>query len=237
MKLTNDVSTKQEEKQHTVYRNAKGQVVPSVTTALNVINAPSLMYWANSIGRKGISYWHYMKSAARVGTLTHSLIERDVKGKVDDLQEHLNACDDKEKTKAFKAYSNFARWSQENEFELYGSEVQLVSNQYNYGGTVDFFGLVNGRLMVVDFKTSGSFQKKMFMQLAAYCHLLIENGLVDEIEAVMVLRLDKEKDEYYEMEMPKEELEDYFKLFRFALATHIVNEKVEKKWKDQESGA
>lgn len=225
---------KPKEKPHTVYTNDRGEKVPSVTTAIGVIGAQSLIYWANKIGREGVSYWAFMKSAAAVGTLAHSLIEKEVKGECEDIEEKMAACNDAEKAKAMKAFSNFCRWAEKNDFQMLGSEMKLVSNKYNYGGTVDFFGILNGRKVIIDFKTSGSFQKKMFMQLGAYRQLLIENEVIDEIEEVLVLRLDKETDDYYEMSMASKDLDEYFKLFKFALATYVLNERTDEHWKMME---
>jgi hypothetical protein len=223
----------EEKKQHTVYKNSKGVVVPSCTTLLQVLNTPSLLYWANKIGREGKYYSSEMAKASRIGTLTHALIEKYFKGHVDDLQEKLSACYDNEKIQAFKAFKNFQNWADENEFELLGSELQLVSDTYNYGGTIDYYGLINGVLMIMDFKTSNYFNKKMFLQLAGYRQLLIEHGY--DVDAVMILKLSKTEDKFEIKRKEADELDDYFKLFKFCIATHKVNERIEKEWEWKKS--
>lgn len=217
-----------EKKQHTVYKNSKGQVVPSCTTILQVLNVPTLIYWSNKIGRRGKDYGNEMASYGRIGTFTHALIEKYFKGDLDDFREKMDVCNDNEKAQAYKAYSNFLRWTTENEFELLESEIKLVSDSLNFGGTIDFVGIINGKIVILDFKTSNYFNKKMFLQLAGYMHLLLEHGY--EIEGVMILKLSKTKDEFLVMEKSCDELEQYSKLFRFCLATHKLNEKIEKEW-------
>jgi hypothetical protein len=222
----------EKKKEHTKYYNSKGQQVPSCTTVLQILNTPSLIYWSNKIGRQGKSYSAEMGMYSRIGTGTHLLIEHWFKGVEEthrELIEHLRSCSDYEKAQAFRAYNNFLRWADENEFELLGSELQLVSDVYNYGGTIDYYGLINGKLMIMDFKTSNYFNKKMFLQLAGYVNLLKEHGY--EVHEVMILKLSKNSEEFWIKSKTVEELEEYFKLFKFCLATHKVDAKIEKEWK------
>jgi hypothetical protein len=225
-----------EEKQHTVYRNSKGIVVPSCTTVLQVLNTPSLIYWANKIGKQGKLYSSEMASASRIGTLTHLRIEYYFKESQEVYQEYMKLfyeATDYEKAQALKAYANFLRWSDDNNFELQGSELRLVSDQFNYGGTIDYYGMINNTLMIMDFKTSNYFNKKMFLQLAGYRQLLIEHGY--DVDAVMILKLSKMEDKFEIMRKEADELGDYFRLFKFCIATHKVNERIDKEWEWKKS--
>jgi hypothetical protein len=217
-----------EKKQHTVYKNSKGEVVPSCTTILQVLNTPSLLYWANKIGKEGRWYSTEMAMYGRIGTLAHALIEKYFKGGQPDFKEKLNACTDNEKVQAFKAYTNFLAWIEENSVDIEESELQLVSERFGFGGTIDFYGIINRQLVLLDFKTSNYFNKKMFLQLAGYVLLLQEHGY--DVEGVMVLKLSKTANSFEVKKKSIEELEDYFKLFKYCVATSKLNLEIEKEW-------
>ena len=59
---------------HTVYKTQDGEKVPSVTTVLNVLAKPALIYWAWDLGIKGIDYRKYRDDKADIGTLVHKQI-------------------------------------------------------------------------------------------------------------------------------------------------------------------
>ena len=58
------------------YKNSNGNFVPRVTEILStMIHSDALMYWANSLGFKGIGYRATLNAAAKVGTVAHEAIE------------------------------------------------------------------------------------------------------------------------------------------------------------------
>ena len=64
------------------YYNSKGIQVPRVTEILSrMIHNDSLMYWANSLGFKGLKYRDELNRAANIGTVAHSAIENFLKKK------------------------------------------------------------------------------------------------------------------------------------------------------------
>ena len=56
------------------YKNSAGNTIPGVTTALNELNKPALVKWANNLGLQGIDSNKYRDVLADVGTLTHYFI-------------------------------------------------------------------------------------------------------------------------------------------------------------------
>ena len=65
-----------------------------------------------------------------------------------------------------------------------------------FGGTYDLLVKINGRLFLVDFKTSNHVTEKYFLQLAAYVYMLALKGIF--VEGVIVLQLSKEVSEFNE---------------------------------------
>jgi hypothetical protein len=54
---------------------------------------------------------------------------------------------------------------------IIATEVPLVSEAHQFGGTLDFVCEIDGVICLGDFKTSGAIYPEMLMQLAAYRHL------------------------------------------------------------------
>lgn len=171
-----------------VYRTADGVRVPSVTTVLGVIAKPWLVPWANGLGLRGINSTDYVDETAGGGTLVHAVIEATLKGQpltatlADDFT-------DIEREYARAAWRRFVEWRGGHELEPLLMEHQLVSERLRVGGTVDLYARVDGRLAVLDFKTSNRVYDSHLLQLAAYRSLLEEAGhQVDEVRVVLLPR-------------------------------------------------
>ena len=59
---------------HTRYRSPFGDIVPSVTTVLSILNKPALVKWANNLGLQGIDSSKYTDEKAAIGTLAHEMV-------------------------------------------------------------------------------------------------------------------------------------------------------------------
>lgn len=89
-----------------------------------------------------------------------------------------------------KSFQAFLRWVELNKFYLWKTEEPLVSEEYNYGGTLDCVGEVNGKLCLLDWKTSKALYPEYLLQLAAYG--MLWNEWYDQpIEEYHLLRFDK----------------------------------------------
>lgn len=165
-----------------VYRNENGDFVPRVTEILStMIHSDALMYWANSLGFKGLGYRATLNAAAKIGTAAHKAIEI-----------FLN---DKLKTNNNIPFLGFLMWyniltdDQGFDVRVIYTEHKIVCNWF--GGTIDCLLSINGKLYLADFKTSNHVTYKYFLQLAAYRFMLrIVEGI--NIDGVIVLQLDKD---------------------------------------------
>lgn len=175
---------------HTMYFNKCGEEVPSVTTVLKLLNKPQLVKWANYLGFHNLNVDSVLEESATLGTLIHSLINSI-------LSKHLIIYipDGNIPTKLIYSYINrFKIWYNTNNIEPIFLEKSISSDRF--GGTIDFYGKVNEKYTIIDFKTSKKIRLSMFFQLAFYTILLEELGY--EVEQVGILLVNpKFKDEKY----------------------------------------
>ena len=132
---------------HAIYKNKNGEIVPSATTVLKIINKPALLNWANWLGLTGKSYKKHMEMVSYIGTTVHEIIECRLLGKKFELK------DPKVWFLDCKEYINsFNIWYKENPLEPIAIEDHMESDRF--GGTCDFYGIYNGKKTIIDFKTS-----------------------------------------------------------------------------------
>ncbi len=160
------------------YKNASGEKLYGVTTILSQAMGKSdaLMGWAFKQGQayeRGeiSSMYEKRDKAADAGTLGHLFIENHIKG----LPEpSLEGIEEAVASKAEGCFLAFLKFEEAHKFEMVESEVSLVSEEYQYGGTIDI-GAVLGGLSIIDIKTSKGVYLSMKIQVAAYGNLWREN--------------------------------------------------------------
>ena len=166
-----------------VYKLADGTRVPSVTQILD-IKSKSIAGWANRLGFINIEYQVQMKRLARAGTLAHTLIadHLDPAKRIEDVVEP----DGEIQRWAITAFENFLRWGLEHRVEPINIEIPRVSEAFRYGGTPDLVAKIDGRIEIVDWKSSARVYDDHFLQVAAY------RQLAEGVEAVRVVALGRE---------------------------------------------
>ena len=205
---------------HTRYM-LDGKRVPGVTTILGTLAKPALVPWANRLGLEGIDVTKYVDELAKIGTLGHYLIECDIKGEMPDLDVYSKEQLDRAENCLLKFYA----WERENEVDFFQSELQLVSRQHRFGGTLDSIAAVNGKLSLVDFKTSKAIYPEMFFQLAAYRQLAKEAGY--EIDNVRILRIGRTEEEGFEERLfDVKDLDPHWEIFYHALQIYNLKKRV-----------
>jgi hypothetical protein len=205
-------------KVHTVYKNKDGKRIPSVTTVLNILNKPALLSWAWQCGCDGLDYRKVRDDAADVGTLAHYLILCHLKNESPDLTEYAPDVIQR----AENALIQYWDWEKENPVTPLLIEEPLISEMYQYGGTIDCLAQLNGELILIDHKTSKAIYKEMFYQLAAYRQLLKENGY--NISNARILRISKEDNGDFEQRIMND-LDKHFDIFLSCL--NIYNKEKE----------
>jgi hypothetical protein len=212
-------------KAHQVYK-VNGKRVPGVTTVLDVINKPALKKWANDVGLQGIDSATYADALANIGTLAHEMIQEYLGGPQWDRSEYTRT----EVDTAENAVLSFFEWEKVNgvKLETEAIELQLVSEKYLYGGTVDWLGRINGKTWLVDIKTSKALYPENSYQVAAYHRLLTENGY--RVDGVRVLRVGRSEDEGFDDKIiGLDALEDAWEVFQCAFDLYRTKQQFEKR--------
>lgn len=209
----------EENPNHTTYINTRGEIVPSVTTILKVLNKESLIFWANSLGWKRKSVKKELDSVSLIGTLAHEYIEARLlndKELKDSNYEKMTELTDIEHSILMNAIQSFnLYWSHNSyKFNIISCEEQMVCDLY--GGTCDLVCEYDNKLVILDFKTSKAFYWTMFLQLCAYAKMYEEKHS-KKIEDVGVLRLDKihgnEAELLFLSEIPCSGIDRYYAAF------------------------
>jgi len=153
---------------HPIYRNKKGERLPSVTTILSRFKeSGGLVHWAWQLGMEGKDYRKVRDEAASAGSLAHEMVEADIKLKPMPVRNEQN---DAIWDKANAAYSAYVEWRKQTQLVAEYSEVSLVCECHQVGGTLDTI-LVRGKRSMGDWKTSNAIYPEYLIQLAAYKHL------------------------------------------------------------------
>ena len=168
---------------HQVYE-ADGVKYPSVTEILAVVNKPYLVPWANKLGKEGIDSTILLRRSANIGTLAHALIQ----GYLTNEQVSVEGYAPTQVEAAKNAFVSFKLWHDKEQPTLEVSELSVLSRLLGYGGTIDAVFFINGKRVLVDFKTSRSIHKEYFAQLAAYIRLY-HARFGDGVDKAMILQL------------------------------------------------
>ena len=200
---------------HTIYKNQSGKRLKSVTTIINGNlgwNKGNLLGWTRKHCLNGVDSLKLLKEAGNIGTLAHKMIEEYINGG----SVCLDGYTPNEVSQAKTAYYGFHKWFEDNDVEFYETELKLVSEQYQFGGTFDAICEVNGKLVICDWKTTSDTYSEMLIQLGAYRQLIKEN-LDHNIRGAILLRLDKEENGYEQHKYNISDLNWGWKMFKLLL--------------------
>lgn len=192
--------------------NGQDVLFPGVTTVLGVISKPALIPWAANEAAKKIKTYlmehatgraltaeeiaelvergrkahiELKEAAADLGTRAHQAINALIDGGTMDLTEDVKP-----------AVDGFLKFIEESNLKIEHGDRKIISMKYGYGGSLDALGLENGRIVVVDFKTSSAIYPEYGLQVAAYCQAFQETYGLDYLPEAYILRLGKTKPEF-----------------------------------------
>jgi len=174
------------------YTTPEGNKYPSITTCLSVLSRESIKKWRERVGEEEAN--RISGRAAGRGTRVHKMCE-----------DYLNNCLDINKyTPADKQTFYDLQPVLDSHIGLVrGQEVPLYSDYLGVAGRVDCVAEWDGRLSVIDFKTSRKLKKKewisgYFMQASAYCVMFEERTGIPIDKIVIVIAVDGEPPQVFE---------------------------------------
>lgn len=159
---------------------------PSITTVLGVLSKQGIAEWRARVGEEEAN--RISTQAARRGTNVHQMCEDYVNNELD-------------KTKFLpheKAMFNSIRKVLDESLGLvYAQECPLYSDYLGIAGRVDCVAEYNGRLSIIDYKTSSKLKKKewigsYFQQASAYCVMFEERTKIPVDQIVIVVAVENE---------------------------------------------
>jgi len=175
--------------------NFENKSVPRVTKILsNFGDTEGLCIWANSLGFRRIRYKQELLRTANIGSETHKMIEDHINDKI---ITHI------EYGEAGVAYKGFKLWwndiATNNVIDIIYTEHTIICEYF--GGTLDALIKINGKIYLIDWKTSNHITSKYFIQLAAYRYMLKHMENIN-IDGCIILQLDKKVVGYEEYFLP-----------------------------------
>ncbi|QVL37005.1 hypothetical protein [Aminirod propionatiphilus] len=108
--------------------------------------------------------------------------------------------------------NRFAKWAEGHEFQTAFEEESFVSEQYQFGGRIDWFGTMDGVPTLIDLKFTKALYPESTYQMSAYRHLLAERGI--DVGRTKIVRFGRTEEEgFEEPELPEEVLETGWNVF------------------------
>ena len=189
-------------------KEAKPKIAYGTTSITGVINKPVLVNWAVKLTKEktkseakrlgwtefckqldevlmtaGREHFAVSKQAREDGTAIHKVPEDILAGKELDVGAI-------ERTEVKLGALAFLHFQSKYKLEPISLERKVFSIKYGYAGTVDYYGLLNGKLTVLDWKSSKAIYEDYPLQVAGYANALVEEGF--KVEQTAVVRLGKD---------------------------------------------
>ena len=205
-------------KAHIRYRTKDNKIVPGITTVLGLLNKPALINWSWNLGMQKIDYRTFRDDKADIGTLAHAMITDKLIGKDTDVADYSrNQIDQAE-----NSCLSFWEWEKDHKIEeVFFVERPLVSETYNFGGTLDIYAQVNGKKEIIDLKTGKGIYDEHCYQVATLRVLLQEHNFV--VDGTRIVNIPRSEDEgFLEKVITEEENETGWKIFHHLLQVYYI---------------
>lgn len=168
------------------YATPEGNRYPSITTVLSILSRQSIMEWRKRVGEAEAN--RISTQASRRGTKVHSMCEDYLNNELD-LKKYLPA--DKQTFMSLKPILD------EKINNIHAQEIALWSDYLKVAGRCDCIAEWEGKLSVIDFKTSRKLKKKeyissYFQQASAYAVMYEERTGIPINQIVILIAVDDE---------------------------------------------
>ncbi len=206
------VILKFDEKKHIYTVNDK--IVYGVTSITGMISKPVLINWVVKLTKEkvyseavrlggndfvknlkevlltaGKEHYSVSKEARELGIRNHDKAEKWLAEGTDQnalIREMMQI----ENTEERLSCSTLLEFFNTYELEPIELEGKIYSKEHEYAGTLDYYGKINKKLTVMDYKTSKAIYSDYVLQLAAYAQAKTEEGF--QVDQIMIVRLGKD---------------------------------------------
>lgn len=171
-----------------VYRTPAGKHYPSVTNIVSVLKNQVIEDWKKKVGEAEAA--KISSRAAKRGTAVHSLVEQYFK-----TGTASPTMFDKDMFNQFKPILDRID-------NIHCLETPLFSDHLQSAGTVDCIAEVDGKLHIIDFKTSARLKKRewihdYFMQTSAYSVMFEELTRIPVNRMLIAMAVDNEEPQLF----------------------------------------
>ena len=228
-------------KAHVIYKNKAGIRLPGVTTVLGILNKPALVPWANNLGLQGINVRDYVDDKADIGTLDHEMMHINLQNLMSTfpdsslLWEQVDENNVPLRVKGYYTgmqlqiaqvgFKKFLEWKSQHTIVPIILERGMVSEKYQFGGTIDNYCLLDGIPTLIDYKTCKALYPEHFIQVCAYRQLLKETG--HKVKKCAILRVGRVEMEGFEFqEIPEKKLALCWKMFKYCLQIYNLQKQL-----------
>ena len=153
---------------------------PRVTSIISIKAKPALYAFYASMPDFKTGEAIKVRSAEQ-GTLIHDTVEAILKNETPPIPQGV--------APAINVFNDFLK---RNEIVVHKVEERIVSKKHHYSGTIDILADVNGKLGVLDIKTSKAIYRDFNLQTSAYVEALRENPNMPVLTR-WILRIDQTK--------------------------------------------
>lgn len=186
------------------YLTPSGNLYPSVTTVLSSYNKKQILEWRNRVGEEAAN--KIAGKASRRGTSVHYVCEQYLLNLMNDMRMKMMMPNVKE------LFLQLRNSLDENIGKIYCLEQALYSDQLKIAGRVDCIAEWQGKLSVIDFKTSTKKKDEdnilnYFMQCSAYAEMFEELTSLP-IEQIVVAIATEEGESQFFVRKKKDYLEN-----------------------------
>jgi len=196
-----------------------GHLYPSVTTILDAYpKGPAFFEWLKVAGEKADEI---RDQFGKRGSVVHNLTELYDRGHQVSLMFDGKPQYTSMEWNMFERHIEFCERFKP---EIAGIELNYASHDLKFGGTLDRIIKINGKITLIDIKTSNYLHNHFWLQMAAYVKLFEENNPDFKVEQIGILwlnaktRSDGKKDTIqgtgWQLKFPEKSIADYWELFQ-----------------------
>lgn len=174
------------------YATPDGKKYPSITTVLSILSEDAIKAWRKRVGEEEAN--RVSQRASSRGTAVHAIIE-----------DYLNNVESYRSKYMPNIIDNFLPLKEILDSrigKIYAQEVPLFSHHLRVAGRVDCVAEFDGKISIIDFKTSRKPKKKSyvenyFMQEAAYAIMFEERTGIPITQLVTLIAVDEEEPQVF----------------------------------------